>query len=135
MVAAAIPIPPPRRAVAVVFARVEGIAQPVFDVRVLPFAQEHPLPAQRWQREQGQPVPAPPPTVRKPERPVWQCCRTVPLLAYLLSMPARKRPTSEDAVTARRILLDGLARDADIFDLPGELATLHPRDNTFPGRS
>jgi hypothetical protein len=36
-------------------------------------------------------------------------------------------------VTARRTLLDGLARDADIFELLSELAPLHPRDNTFPG--
>ena len=48
-------------------------------------------------------------------------------------MPARKRPTPEDTVTARRVLLDGLARDADIFQLVSELAPLHPRDNTFPG--
>jgi hypothetical protein len=48
-------------------------------------------------------------------------------------MPARKRPTPEDAVTARQTLLDGLARDADIFELVGELAPLHPRNNTFPG--
>jgi hypothetical protein len=48
-------------------------------------------------------------------------------------MPARKRPTREDTVTARRVLLDGLARDADIFDLVSELAPLHPRNNTFPG--
>jgi hypothetical protein len=48
-------------------------------------------------------------------------------------MPARKRPAPEDAVTARRTLLDGLARDADIFELLSELASLHPRDNTFPG--
>ncbi|MGO9141620.1 MAG: hypothetical protein ACLP70_09240 [Streptosporangiaceae bacterium] len=48
-------------------------------------------------------------------------------------MPARKRPTPNDTVTARRILLDGLARDADIFQLMSELAPLHPRDNTFPG--
>jgi hypothetical protein len=48
-------------------------------------------------------------------------------------MPARKRPTPEDTVTARRILLDGLARDADIFELVSELMPLHPRDNTFPG--
>ena len=48
-------------------------------------------------------------------------------------MPARKRPAPEDTATARQTLLDGLARDADIFELVGELAPLHPRDNTFPG--
>jgi hypothetical protein len=36
-------------------------------------------------------------------------------------------------VTARQTLLDGLARDADIFELVSELAPLHPRNNTFPG--
>ncbi len=36
-------------------------------------------------------------------------------------------------MTARRILLDGLARDADIFEMPGTLAALHPRNDTFPG--
>src|SRR5256885_10449478 len=36
---------------------------------------------------------------------------------------------------SRRALLDGLARDADIFELASELAPLHPRNNTFPGRS
>ena len=55
------------------------------------------------------------------------------VLPYRRDMPARKRPTPEDTVTARRVLLDGLARDADIFDLVSELAPLHPRDNTFPG--
>ena len=48
-------------------------------------------------------------------------------------MATRKRPTPEDAATARQILLDGLARDADIFDLLSQLAPLYPRDNTFPG--
>jgi hypothetical protein len=48
-------------------------------------------------------------------------------------MPARKRPTPEDTITARRVLLDGLARDLDIFELVSELAPLHPQDNTFPG--
>jgi hypothetical protein len=57
----------------------------------------------------------------------------VPVLAYLLGMPARKRPTAEDTVTARPILLDGLTRHAGIFDLAGELAPLHPRNDTFPG--
>ena len=36
-------------------------------------------------------------------------------------------------MTARQTLLEGLTRDADIFHLLGELAPLHPRDNTFPG--
>jgi hypothetical protein len=48
-------------------------------------------------------------------------------------MPARKRPTPEDTVTARQTLLNGLARDADLFELLSELAPLHLRDNTFPG--
>ena len=48
-------------------------------------------------------------------------------------MAARKRPTPEDTVTARRILLDGMARDADIPGLVTELAPLHPRNDTFPG--
>ncbi len=48
-------------------------------------------------------------------------------------MPATKRPAPEDAATARRILLDGLPRDADIFELVSELAPLHPRNNTFSG--
>jgi hypothetical protein len=48
-------------------------------------------------------------------------------------MPARKRPTPQDATTARRILLDGIARDTGLSELAGELAPLHPRDNTFPG--
>jgi hypothetical protein len=48
-------------------------------------------------------------------------------------MPGRKRPTAEDAMTARRMLLDGLARDIDIFEMLGALAALHPRNDTFPG--
>jgi len=36
-------------------------------------------------------------------------------------------------VAARQTLLDGLARDADVFELVSELAPLHPRDNIFPG--
>jgi hypothetical protein len=48
-------------------------------------------------------------------------------------MPATKRPTPEDAATARRILLDELSRDAAVFDIVSELAPLHPRNNTFPG--
>ena len=36
-------------------------------------------------------------------------------------------------MTARRALLDGLARDADVFELVSELTSLHPRNDTFPG--
>ena len=36
-------------------------------------------------------------------------------------------------MTARRALLDGLACDADIFEVLSGLAPLHPRNNTFPG--
>ena len=44
-----------------------------------------------------------------------------------------KQPAPEDAATARRILLDGMARDTGVSGLAGELAPLHPRGNTFPG--
>ena len=54
------------------------------------------------------------------------------ILPYRLGM-ARKRPTPEDAATARRILLDGLARDARVFELLGDIEPLHPRNDTFPG--
>ena len=54
-------------------------------------------------------------------------------VSYGLGMPARKRPTSEDAATARRMLLDGLAGDKEIFEVMTGLASLHPRYNTFPG--
>jgi hypothetical protein len=56
-----------------------------------------------------------------------------PVLPYRLGMPARKQPTPQDAASARRILLDGMARDTGVPELAGELAPLHPRDNTFPG--
>ncbi len=36
-------------------------------------------------------------------------------------------------MTARRALLDGLARDTDIGELSTELAPLHPQNDTFPG--
>jgi hypothetical protein len=48
-------------------------------------------------------------------------------------MPGTKRPIPEDATTARRALLDGLARDANIFEVLSGLASLHPRNDTFPG--
>jgi hypothetical protein len=52
------------------------------------------------------------------------------VLVYRRDMPGRKRPTSEDAMTARHALLDGLAR---IFEVLSGLAPLHPRNDTFPG--
>jgi hypothetical protein len=55
------------------------------------------------------------------------------VLVYRRDMPGRKRPTAEDAMTARRVLLGGLARDAGVDELAGELAPLHPRNDTFPG--
>jgi hypothetical protein len=64
---------------------------------------------------------------------IRQAARRSVVLPYRRDMPARKRPTPEDTLTARRVLLDGLARDTDIFELVSELAPLHPRDNTFPG--
>src|SRR5215831_19775451 len=82
-------------------------------------------------------------TTQRGERMVSLCCtgrrwasakvaRPV-VLPYRRDMPARKRPTPEDTVTARQILLDGLACDVDIFELESELVPLHPRDDTFPG--
>lgn len=55
------------------------------------------------------------------------------VLTYGLGMPASKRPAPRDAVTARRILIAGLSRDAGIFEIVSELAPLHPRNDTFPG--
>jgi hypothetical protein len=48
-------------------------------------------------------------------------------------MPAAKSPTPEDAAAARPVLLSCLAQHAPLPDLIGELAPLHPRNNTFPG--
>src|SRR4249920_3211221 len=55
------------------------------------------------------------------------------VLPYGLGMPTSKRPVPQDAATARRILIGGLAQDADIFAIVSELAPLHPRNDTFPG--
>jgi len=48
-------------------------------------------------------------------------------------MPARKPPTPQDSATTRRILVGGLAQGTEVAELVGELAPLHPRNNTFPG--
>jgi hypothetical protein len=66
------------------------------------------------------------------QRPEGQTAGSV--LPYRLGMPARNLPTPQDAATARRILLGGLAQGTEVAGLAGELAPLHPRDNTFPGR-
>jgi len=50
VVAAAIPLPPPRRAVAVFFLGVDGMAQPVINIGVPRATQDDPLAAQRRQR-------------------------------------------------------------------------------------
>jgi hypothetical protein len=54
-------------------------------------------------------------------------------VGYRLVMPAAKSPTPEETADARRMLLTGLAQDVPLPDLIGELAPLHPRNNTFPG--
>ena len=61
--------------------------------------------------------------------------RHLAALPYRRDMPARKRPAPEDTATARRLLLDGLARDADPSQLVNDLAFLHPRDNTLTSSS
>ena len=68
---------------------------------------------------------------RNQERASPRCIVAVPV--YRRHMPGRKRPTDQDAAVARRALLDGLARDAGIFEVLSGLAPLHPRNNTFPG--
>jgi hypothetical protein len=57
----------------------------------------------------------------------------IDILLYGLGMPAKKRPTPQDAITARQFLLDGLARDEGTGELIAGLAPLHPRHDTFPG--
>jgi hypothetical protein len=51
------------------------------------------------------------------------------LSGYTCQAPA----DPEDTMTARRVRLDGLARDADTFEPVSGLAPLYPRNNTFPG--
>jgi hypothetical protein len=44
-----------------------------------------------------------------------------------------KRPTAQDAAVARQILLDRVASGFDVAEILGQLAPLHPRNNTLPG--
>jgi hypothetical protein len=48
-------------------------------------------------------------------------------------MALRRKPTEEDRLTALRVVLEGLARAKDVFDISADLAPLHPKNNTFPG--
>ena len=64
---------------------------------------------------------------------IAKAAHRLPVLVYRRHMPGKKRPSPEDAATARRALLGGLARDADIFEVLSKLAPLHPRNDTFPG--
>ena len=48
-------------------------------------------------------------------------------------MSARKRPTVQDAATARQALLDGVEHDVAIAEILNRLAPLRPRNDTFPG--
>ncbi len=52
---------------------------------------------------------------------------------YRLGMVTTRRPAPDDAISARRILLSGLARGAALPELADELEPLHPRNDTFPG--
>ena len=56
VVAAPIPLPPPRRAVAVLFFRVDGMTQPVINIGAARLAQGNTPALQRGQRQQRQPV-------------------------------------------------------------------------------
>jgi len=52
-----------------------------------------------------------------------------------LVVPAVRPPAPVDVVTARQVLLSGLAGEAALPDLLGRLEPLHPRNSTFPERS
>ena len=60
---------------------------------------------------------------RPPARPPGDRCFCP---AVVICLPGNGR-SPEDAVTARRVLLDGLARDADVSELASELAAVHRR--------
>lgn len=48
-------------------------------------------------------------------------------------MVKSRRPTDQDTVEAKRIVLAGLTRGDSVPDLAMRLAPLHPKNNTFPG--
>jgi hypothetical protein len=55
------------------------------------------------------------------------------LRGYRRRMPAWKRPSAQAAAIVRQILLDGVANEVDVVEILGQLAPLHPRNDTFPG--
>jgi hypothetical protein len=81
----------------------------------------------------GHPGSRPYPGTARPSRARRRATERRCRLPYRRGMPAKKRPTPQDSATARQILLGGLARDTEMFELLGELAPLHPRNDTFPG--
>jgi hypothetical protein len=46
---------------------------------------------------------------------------------------AKRRPTSEDALEAVKLLTGAVETNSDIFDALDEIRPLHPKNNTFPG--
>jgi hypothetical protein len=48
-------------------------------------------------------------------------------------MSDRHRPTDEDAIIARRFLLEAIEKGTDLDEAEREIAPLHPMNNTFPG--
>ena len=42
-------------------------------------------------------------------------------------------PAAEDQATAIRVALSGIAEDAELGEIAGRLAPLHPKNDTFPG--
>lgn len=48
-------------------------------------------------------------------------------------MAKTERPTAQDALDARRIVLEGLAHGDDGHDIATRLNALHPNNDTFPG--
>jgi len=56
VIAAAVPLPPPRRAVAILLLRIDRMARPVIDIGFPGLSQDDTLSPQHRQRRQHQPV-------------------------------------------------------------------------------
>jgi hypothetical protein len=48
-------------------------------------------------------------------------------------MVDKRRPTSQDAIAAVRLLSEVVESGGDIFDALEQIRPLHPKNNTFPG--